>query len=381
MTLSMTTFITQRTQQTITINGERYTASGAKISASDGKSLLQKKFYDLYGKDSFYSSLADFLAEWFDDSNTLKVHTSGSTGQPKELWVEKRKMMNSAILTISFLKLHQGDSAMLCMPLQYIAGKMVVVRSLVAGLNLIPIPPCGHPMQNIETPPVFSAMIPMQVFNSLQVPSERKLLMQIQHLIIGGGAIDDALGKALQEFPHAVWSTYGMTETLSHIALRRLNGSDHSDWYTPFDNVSLSLSEENTLTIHAPSVCSELLRTNDIAEFNQHGLFRILGRKDNTINTGGVKVQIEQVEKELKPLLDCPFMITSVPDPKFGERIVLLIEAVHINHEQINESIKKLPPYWRPKQIIRIDTLPLTDTGKPSRAVARQIASNYIDKT
>lgn len=172
-----------------------------------------------------------------------------------------------------------------------------------------------------------------------------------------------------------------MTETLSHIALRRLNGSDYSDWYTPFDNVSLSLSEENTLIIHAPSVCSELLRTNDIAEFNQHGQFRILGRKDNTINTGGVKVQIEQVEKELKPLLDCPFMITSVPDPKFGERIVLLIEAVHINHEQINESIKKLPPYWRPKQIIRIDTLPLTDTGKPSRAVARQIASNYIDKT
>ena len=373
-------FHTDISRQSITIDGVRYTCTDA--TPSDGMpSRLQNHFRQEYGADSFHAQIADFLAEWFDGSDTLRVHTSGSTGTPKQLRVEKQRMMNSAMLTLSFLHLREEDTAMLCMPLQYIAGKMVVVRALVGGLNLIPVAPCGHPMQSLSQTPVFSAMIPMQVFNSLQVPEEAEKLSRIRHLIIGGGAVDEELGKQLHSFPHAVWSTYGMTETLSHIALRRLNGSDHSDWYTPFDNVSLSLSEENTLIIHAPSVCSELLRTNDIAEFNQHGLFRILGRKDNTINTGGVKVQIEQVEKELKPLLDCPFMITSVPDPKFGERIVLLIEAVHINHEQINESIKKLPPYRRPKQIIRIDTLPLTDTGKPSRAVARQIASNYIDKT
>ena len=398
MTLPMTTFITQRAQQTITINGERYTASEAKISASDGKSLLQKKFYDLYGKDSFYSSLADFLAEWFDDSNTLKVHTSGSTGQPKELWVEKRKMMNSAILTISFLKLHQGDSAMLCMPLQYIAGKMVVVRSLVAGLNLIPIPPCVHPMQNIETPPVFSAMIPMQVFNSLQVPSERKLLMQIQHLIIGGGAIDDALGKALQEFPHAVWSTYGMTETLSHIALRRLNGPDASPYYTPFPSVKLSLSTDDTLIIDAPLVTDETLVTNDVAELLPDGRFRILGRKDNIINSGGIKIQTEIVEEILRPIIPTNFAITSVPDPKFGEAMILLIttgndhfpskktassligeQSLSLPENNLFSELEEmifgiLPKYQRPKHILQIESIPLTGSGKIDRAACRKLA-------
>ena len=118
-----------------------------------------------------------------------------------------------------------------------------------------------------------------------------------------------------------------MTETLSHIALRRLNGPDASDWYTPFQGVKVSLSPENTLTIEAPAVCAEKLTTNDICEFNAQGQFHILGRKDNTINTGGVKVQIEQVENALKTALPVPFMVTAVPDPKFGERIVLLLES------------------------------------------------------
>lgn len=368
-------FITDIAQQYITIDGTQYTAHQATPHNSN-PSFLQQHFHQLYGADSFHTHVVDFLAEWFDGSDTLQVHTSGSTGTPKQLRVEKRRMMNSAMLTVSFLQLQEGDTALLCMPLQYIAGKMVIVRALVAGLNLIPVPPCGHPMQPLADAPDFAAMIPMQVFNSLQVPEEAERLSDIRHLIIGGGAVDEAMQQQLHCFPHAVWSTYGMTETLSHVALRRLNGPEASEWYTPFTHVSLSLSAHRTLVIDAPQVSPTRLVTNDIVEFNGKGQFRILGRRDNTVNTGGVKVQIEQVEAALTPLLSFPFQITAAPDPKFGEHIVLLAQTASTEAEDmLRNAFSTLPAYWRPKQIIYLPQLPLTGSGKPDRATARKIAS------
>ena len=371
-------YITDISQQTITIDGTTYTNDDA--TAGNGTpSRLQTLFRLRHGTGSFHATVADFLAEWFNGSDTLKVHTSGSTGTPKELWIEKRRMINSAMMTVSFLGLQPHDTALLCMPLQYIAGKMVVVRSLVAGLDLIPVSPSGHPLKELRTAPVFAAMIPMQVFNSLAVPEERGLMQQIHHLIIGGGAVDETMEKTLNDFPNAIWSTYGMTETLSHIALRRLNGPNASHWYTPFKHVSLSLSVGGTLVIDAPLVNKEKLTTNDIAELDHNGHFRIIGRRDNTINTGGVKVQIEQVEKALSNTLSCPFMITSVPDPKFGERIVMLVEDI-LPKEKTDQALAALPPYWRPKQIFRTERLPQTGTGKPDRANARRIAREKAEE-
>ena len=326
-------------------------------------------------QQEFLQDLEAFLQEWQNDEPTVWVHTSGSTGTPKPLQVEKERMRASARLTCSFLGLKEGDSALLCMPLQYIAGKMVVVRSLVAGLRLLPVAPCGHPLKDLTEIPTFAAMIPMQVYNTFQVPEERAKLMEIKHLIIGGGAIDDALGRELKTFPNHVWSTYGMTETLSHIALRRLNGAEASDWYTPFENVRIRLSEENTLIIHAPSVCAEELTTNDIAEINDEGKFRILGRKDNTINSGGVKIQIEQVEATLKEYLDVPFQITARKDAKFGEIVVLLYNKVKEEADIRRICEEKLPAYWVPKIYLPVKELPLTGTGKPDRATARRIAN------
>ena len=286
----MTKFCTNRNKQTILIESIPYSNWEIEMVRmnipADNRSFRQELF--------------SFLSEWFDPADTLPVHTSGSTGKPKELYVEKERMMESACLTCSFLGLQKEDSALLCMPLQYIAGKMVVIRALVAGLDLLPVTPSGHPLKDLTKAPVFAAMIPMQVYNSLQVPEEKAILQQIRHLIIGGGPIDSQLNAALKDFPHAVWSTYGMTETLSHIALRRLNGPEASDWYTPFESIQIRLSKENTLVIYAPEICEKELVTNDIAEINGQNQFRILGRKDNTINTGGVKVQIEQVEAALK---------------------------------------------------------------------------------
>ncbi len=371
----MNSFITEIPRQHIIIDGVYYSAEDIIPSADNGKSKLQLFFEKRYGEDSFHVDLSKFLSEWFDSSETISVQTSGSTGAPKKMQVEKKRMMNSAMLTVSFLNIQKGDTAQLCMPLKYIAGKMVVIRALVAELNLIPITPCGHPMETLPVAPTFSAMIPMQVYNSLQNPRECELLKQVKHLIIGGGSIDDSLSNALKYFPEAVWSTYGMTETLSHIALRKLSGKDASIWYTPLPEVNVSISDCGTLVIDAPKVSSQTLVTNDIAVFNERGQFRILGRKDNTINTGGVKVQIEQVEALLKPLLSTSFMITSIPDPKFGERIVLLLEnSFNISFKTVHQAIDTLPPYWQPKEILYALQLPLTETGKPDRAKAKKLA-------
>lgn len=286
-------------------------------------------------------TLEDFLSEWNNGSDRVLVHTSGSTGKPKPMMVEKKRMLNSARITCDFLGLKPGDSALLCMSLDYIAGKMVVVRSIERRLHLISVSPSGHPLKDINEEITFAAMVPMQVYNTLQVPEERERLTHIRHLIIGGGAIDASLEKELQALPGniAIWSTYGMTETLSHIALRRINGAEASEWYQPFDSVKISQTEEGCLVIDAPLVCAETLVTNDIVEIESYIYnkveknevmeklrFRIKGRKDNVICSGGIKIQIEEVEALLKPHLEKPFMLAKKKDEKFGEIAVLLTE-------------------------------------------------------
>ena len=319
-------------------------------------------------------SLDEFLAEWNNDSDYVHVQTSGSTGAPKPMLVEKRRMLNSARITCDFLGLREGDTALLCMSLDYIAGKMMVVRSLERRLQLITVAPSGHPLADLSpqlSALSFAAMVPMQVYNALQVPAECERLKQIRHLIIGGGAIDDALAAALKSFPHHVWSTYGMTETLSHIALRKLNGPDASDYYTPFPSVKVSLNDESCLVINAPEVCSERLVTNDIAELSE-GRFRILGRKDNVICSGGIKIQTEQVERQLRSHLSQPFLITKRPDEKFGEVVVLLTEGPVDEAHAVCERI--LPKYFQPKAYLHVDKIPLTETGKPARKQAEDLA-------
>ena len=311
--------------------------------------------------------LEEFLSEWNNDSPFVHVQTSGSTGVPKPMLVEKRRMLASARITCDFLGLRPGDTALLCMSLDYIAGKMMVVRALERQLKLISVEPSGHPLSSFHSSPFtfhFSAMVPLQVYNTLQVPDERECLKQIRHLIIGGGAIDDALAAELKDFPNNVWSTYGMTETLSHIALRRLSGPESSDWYTPFPSVQLSLSDEGSLIIYAPEVCSEPLVTNDMAELEQ-GRFRILGRKDNVICSGGLKIQAEEIERQLRPHMSAPFVISKRADEKFGEIVVLLTEGSPSDARTICERF--LPKYHQPRLYLHIDHIPLTETGKIAR--------------
>lgn len=325
--------------------------------------------------------LEEFLNEWRNDSPTVLVHTSGSTGKPKPMWAEKEKMLNSARVTCDFLGLKPGDTALLCMPLDYIAGKMVVVRVIERHLRLVSVKPNGHPLASVGAT-TFAAMVPLQVYNSLQVPEERAKLERIKHLIIGGGAIDAELASELRGFPNHVWSTYGMTETLSHIALRRLNGKEASDWYTPFDGVEIDRDEDDCLVIDAPLVHDGVLKTNDRVELRMDSLtgkrqFRILGRKDNVIDSGGIKIQIEDVENRLRPCLRVPFMITKMPDRKFGEAVVLLYEGDSLSsYRLLDLCAKALPAYWVPKRFVNVAHLPMTGTGKPARKEAERMAES-----
>lgn len=322
-------------------------------------------------------TLEEFINQWQSPSPTLLVHTSGSTGKPKPMLVEKRRMEASARITCQFLGLKRGDTALLCMPLDYIAGKMMVVRAIVWGLQLIDIPPCGHPLKQIDTAPVFAAMVPMQVFNSMQDANERQKLWQIKHLIIGGGAINDDMAAELRQHPNAVWSTYGMTETLSHIALRRLSGPQASEWYEPFDGVNVSTNADGCLVIDAPTVCAQPLTTNDIAEIATDGRrFRIRGRKDNVICSGGIKLQIEEMEVKLRPYINVPFLISKRSDPKFGETVVMIAETNDI--ESLKTICKeRLNKYEQPHKYIAVDSIPTTETGKPARAKAMEIAQTH----
>lgn len=343
-------------------------------------------------------TIEEFLADWRSQSPTLLVHTSGSTGKPKPMLVEKQKMLNSARITCDFLGLRPGDTVILCMPLDYIAGKMVVVRAIERRLRLISVQPSGHPLADQKeaeyidfssanpvlqpiTPLPFGggawaeavvAMVPLQVYNSLQVPRERERLMSVRHLIIGGGAIDDRMARELKAFPNEVWSTYGMTETLSHIALRRLNGPGAGDWYTPFDSVTVSQSADGCLAIDAPLVHDGVLKTNDRVEMREdpktgRRQFRVIGRKDNVIDSGGIKIQIEEVERALKPFMARPFAITKAPDEKFGEIVVLLTEDTDLSEVQ-EACVNALPKYWQPRRYLHVDKIPMTETGKIARS-------------
>ncbi|WP_165155394.1 AMP-binding protein [Parabacteroides sp. ZJ-118] len=372
--------------------------------------------------------LQAFLAEWRDPSPFLEVQTSGSTGAPKRMRVRKERMLNSARLTCERLGLRRGDKALLCMPLRYIAGKMMVVRALYAGLDLAAREPSGHPLADWDDTPLrFAAMIPLQVYNTLRVPEERERLERTEILIIGGGAVDAALEREIRQLPNAVYSTYGMTETLSHVALRRLNGPEASPYYQPLPSVRLSLSPEKTLVIEAPSLCDGRLVTNDIARLLPDGRFTIIGRRDNIINSGGIKIQIEEVEERLRPYLDRPYAITAAPDPRLGEAVVLLIappalpdgaapssgtprhsyDEQHLIAMRCNSSklpcvtphsyeerlsiammcnsaklscevstaaLAHLPKYLRPRRILAVRAIPRTGSGKTDRAACKELA-------
>lgn len=323
-------------------------------------------------------TVEEFLAQWNDASPTMEVRTSGSTGTPKLIYIEKERMRASARMTCDFLGIKPADTALLCMPLDYIAGKMMVVRALERNMKLLSVEPSGHPLADNTLSDLnegivhLAAMVPLQVWNTLRVPEERERLHHIKHLIIGGGAISQELEQELRTIPINVWSSYGMTETLSHIALRRIS----EDYYSPLPGISLSQDQDDCLIINAPALCAQTLYTNDIVRFHGKDRFQVIGRRDNTICSGGIKIQIEQVEAWLQSIGMDNIMITYHEDKALGQALVYLTTD-EIDTDMLRKSVPTDTPnskFWLPRHIVKVPFLPLTPTGKPDRATAKQLA-------
>lgn len=316
-------------------------------------------------ESSTHASLTlNFLKEWFSDSTEIEVQTSGSTGTPKLITIPKQSFVESAKSTCDFLGLSPKTNALLCIPVTYIGGKMMVIRALVAGYNLLIQEPSSSPLSNLESDIDFIALTPMQAQLSLdEFPDKLKFINQI---IIGGGAVTPSFILAIEEFTNQFYSTYGMTETVSHIALKTINGSKKSDYFEVLPSYSVSTNSENCLIINCPTLSHKKIVTNDVVELNANG-FKWLGRKDNVINSGGIKIFPEEIERKLKHTLKrVDFYVTSKKDKVLGEKVILVIKTP-VDRKKIMDSFSLLNKYEVPKELILQADFTYTKTGKLMR--------------
>ncbi len=323
---------------------------------------LEKTTIDTHNK-----SLYLFIKEWLNDEEFIEVKTSGSTGKPKIIQIRKKQMVASAKATGTFFKLNKNDKALLCLPCNYIAGKMMVVRAFVLGLNLVTANPSSIDLSSIGEVN-FAAMIPYQV---KQLLAQKQDLTLIKRLIIGGAAIDNDLYYQLQLIPNFSYATYGMTETVTHVAVKLLNGMAKDSFYKALPNVVFSQDERDCLVIDAPLVASERVVTNDIVRLYDNNQFAWIGRYDNVINSGGIKFSPEEIESKIAKVLHLPFFICGLADEKLGEKMVLIIEKennINIKKEDIfNKLNEELEKYEIPKKIYFIPQFIYTETGKIKR--------------
>ena len=308
----------------------------------------------------------EFILNWFSEFDFILQQTSGSTGKPKEIKLKKSAMIASAKRTIRFFGLKENDTSWLCLPINYIAGKMMVVRAIIGSLNLIIAEPEGMPqipVQEIN----FTAMVPMQVQNLLNANAN---FNPIKKLIIGGAATDSTLLEKLQNISTEVYATYGMTETCSHIALQRLNGKHSEKNFKLLPNISIRQNNESCLVIDAPDLSENSIETSDVVEIISDREFKILGRADNIINSGGIKISPEQLENEISKILKKDFLIVPEKDDLLGQKIVLVLEGKKdksLAEEILNKLKSNLSKHHTPKAVYFINEFPRNASMKIDR--------------
>ena len=330
---------------------------------------------NLKPQNEFECKVVGFLQEWFSDCKTLWVQTSGSTGIPKTIEVEKQKMLNSAKMTCDFLGLQEGDLALLCLPVEYISGKMMLVRAMERKLNIRIESPSAQPLENLTESLAFCAMTPLQVQNSLDK------IHLIKNLIIGGAEVSENLKRAIKQIfskksqpsSSQIFETYGMSETLSHIALKQIFPIEE-DYFSSLEGIDISVDERSCLRISAPKLNAETLQTNDIVELKGKKQFRFLGRFDYVINSGGVKIFPEEIESLVKQHIPNEVVFIGKKDEILGEKLVLLIEGNE--DENVKSIISKINfrhKFHVPKEIIFVEKFPRTANAKISRLALKEM--------
>ncbi len=326
------------------------------------------------GKTEFEKETLAFCTQWLKGAQTFKLTTSGSTGTPKEILITRSQMEASARLTIEALGLKKGMTSLVCLDTKFIAGKMMLVRSLVNGMNMVAVEPGANPLKAINQKIDFAALVPYQAEKVLDESCEQ--LNQLKCAIIGGAPISIALKEKMQSTTCPLYATYGMTETISHIALQKLNGADAQDFFQTQPGVKIDLDARECLTIYADYLGQEPIVTNDLVKIQSPSTFLWLGRIDNIINTGGAKVSPEKIESVFERILRkkniaSRFFISSIVHAKLGQQVILVVEGKAFSNEDqqtlLSAASALLGKFEIPKGVFFVEKFIETATGKINR--------------
>lgn len=318
----------------------------------NAKDLCRVAYSYVKEGDAYERSIGEFFLDWFDKKDYIEMTTSGTTGLPKLVRLQKQAMIHSALATGDFFDLEPGDKALLCLPTQFIAGKMMLVRSLILGLELDVVSPSLQPLAFNSSTYDFVAMVPLQVQNSIEE------LSKVRKLIIGGAKMDSSLEEKLLPLKIEIYETYGMTETITHIAAKRLGDSV----FSILPNVKISQDDRQCLVINVATISDEPIVTNDLVELVNEQQFIFLGRIDNVINSGGVKLIPEQIEAKLIGKINSRFFVTGLPDTVLGEKLVLVIEGEKQDFPA--DFFDVLGKFEKPKEIVFVSKFKENENGK-----------------
>jgi len=342
---------------------------------------LKEVAYSLVKEGAPYEQpIGDFMMDWLNNKEYLDVKTSGSTGTPKIVRIQKQHMVHSALATGDFFGISVGDSALHCLPAEFIAGKMMLVRALILGLEIDLVPPSSTPLSQVNKEYDFSAMIPLQVQNSLDK------LEQIKTLIVGGAPVSHELKTVLNTKTTKIFETYGMTETVTHIAAKSLNKAARktkgkAKGFVTMPHVQISTDDRECLVVHAPDISIETVVTNDVVNILSENEFEWLGRYDYIINSGGIKLIPEQIESKLAPFIESRFFVIGIPDVVLGSKMIMIVEGTSKSETELLDIIKEsntLSKYEIPKEIHFIPHFTETENGKVVRtATLDKIKTKY----
>ncbi|WP_394776743.1 AMP-binding protein [Flavobacterium sp.] len=314
---------------------------------------LRRVAYDYIKEgDGDEQAIGEFLLDWFDDKEYIEMRTSGTTGLPKLVKLEKQAMIQSALATGDFFELEPRDKALLCLPVKFIAGKMMLVRAIILGLELDIVAPSTQPLALNSKTYDFVAMVPLQVQNSIDA------LVNVKKLIVGGAKMDASLEDKVLPLKTEVYETYGMTETITHIAARKVG----ENVFTVLPNVKIIQDDRGCLVITVPTISEEPIITNDLVEVVRENQFIFLGRIDNVVNSGGIKLIPEQIESKLIGKIHNRFFVTGVPDSSLGEKLILVIEGEKQEFGQ--DFFDVLDKFERPKEIVFVPKFKENANGK-----------------
>lgn len=321
----------------------------------DKEDLCRVSYCLIKEGDEFEKSIGDFLLDWFDEKSYIDLQTSGTTGAPKIIRTDKQTMVNSALATGDFFELSPGDKALYCLPTKYIAGKMMLVRSFILGLDIDFVAPSSHPLAKNDTKYDFVAMVPLQAQNSLAG------MKNVKKLIVGGAKMSKSLEKSLLKVNTKAYETYGMTETITHIAAKKVGEKA----FALLPNIQISQNDQNCLVIDAPKISVEPIVTNDLVEIINGNQFVFLGRSDNVVNSGGIKLIPEQIEEKLSNEIHSRFFVGGIADADLGEKLILVIEGEKPALNGV--TFEMLDKYEKPKDVFYVSKFMETENGKIKR--------------